>query len=55
MVRGAMVLMRGIRIGTLYKLLEKNDDGSYNQVANPKIDKILSCVASSTMLWHQRL
>ena len=35
MVRGAMVLMQGIRIGTLYKLLGKTDGGSYNQVVDP--------------------
>ena len=55
MVRGAMVLMRGIKIGTLYKLLGKIDGGSYNQVVNPKTDDILSCVADLTMFWNRRL
>ena len=42
MVRGTMVLMRGIRIGTLYKLLGKTDGCSCNQVVNPKTNEILS-------------
>ena len=50
-----MVLMWGIRIGTLYKLLGKNDGGSCNQVVDPKTDEILSCVADSTMLRHRQL
>ena len=50
-----MVLMWGIRIGTLYKLLGKTNDSSCNQVVHPKTDEILSCVADSTMLWHQKL
>ena len=55
MVQGTMVLVRGIRIGTLYKLLEKTDDGSCNQVVDPKTDEILACMADLTMLWHRRL
>ena len=50
-----MVLMWGMKIGTLYKLLGKTDDNSYNQVVDPKTNEILSCVAKSTMLWHRRL
>ena len=53
MIRGAMVLMWGIRIRTLHKLLGKIDDGSCNQVVNPKNEEILSCVAALTMLWHR--
>lgn len=52
MVLGAMVLMRGIKIQTLYKLLGKTNDNSCNQVVDTKTDDILSCVADSTMLWH---
>jgi hypothetical protein len=59
MVRGAMVLMRGVRCGTLYKLLgstytngcnnsivpeQRNEGGNTNIVLEKK-----------TMLWHQRL
>ena len=50
-----MVLMRGIKIETLYKLLGKTNDGSCNQVVDPKTDEILSCVVDLTMLWHRRL
>ena len=53
MVRGAMVLMQVIKIGTVYKLLGKTNGNSCNQVAYPKSDDILSCVTDSTMLWHQ--
>ena len=50
-----MVLMQGIRIRNLYKMLGKIDDGSFNQMVDPKTDDILSCMDNSTMLWHQRL
>ena len=50
-----MVLMWGIKIGTLYKLLGKTDGDSCNQVVDPKTKDILSCVVDSTMLWHRRL
>ena len=50
-----MVLIQGIKIGTLYKLLGKTNGSSYNQVVDPKTNKILSCVANSTMVWHQQL
>ena len=55
MVLGTMVLMWGIRIGTLYKLLGRTDGSSCHQVVNPKIEDILSCVFDSTMLWHRQL
>ena len=55
MVRGAMVLMQGIRIGILYKLLGKINGGSCNQAVDPKTVKILSCMVNSTMLWHRQL
>ena len=47
--------MRGIRIGTLSKLLGKIDGGNYNQVVDPMTKNILSYVADSTMLWHRQL
>ena len=50
-----MVLIWGIKIGTMYKLLGGNDGGCCNQVVDLKTDEILSCVADSTMFWHQRL
>ena len=55
MVRGVMVLMWGIRIRTLYKMLGKRNGSSCFQVVNPKTDKILSCVANLTMLWHRQM
>lgn len=55
MVQGAMVLMRGIKIRTLYKLLGRTDESSCLLVVDPKTNEILSCVVDSTMLWHQRL
>ena len=50
-----MVLMQGIKIGTLYKLLGKSDRGSCSQVFDPKTGDILSCIANSSMLWHRWL
>jgi hypothetical protein len=38
MVRGAMVLMRGVWIGTLYKLLGNVDSTGCNNIIAPKID-----------------
>jgi hypothetical protein len=55
MVRCAVLLMWGIRIGTLYKLLRKTNGSSCNQVVDPKTNKILSCMDDSTMLWHRQL
>ena len=56
MVQGAMVLILGIRIGTLYKLLGRTDNNSFHQVVDPNLtNEILSCIDDSTMLWHQRL
>lgn len=58
MVQGAMVFMRGVRIGTLYKLLGStiNDgynnsvifEGSNEEDGNPTI------LGEKIMLWHQR-
>ena len=50
-----MVLMRGIKIRTLYKLLRRTNESSCLLAINPKTDEILSCVANSTMLWHRPL
>jgi hypothetical protein len=37
MVRGAMVLMRGVNIGTLYKLLGNVDLSGCNSIVSPEI------------------
>ena len=50
-----MLLMRGIRIVTVYKILGENDGSSYNQVVDPMTNKILSCMVDLTMFWHRRL
>jgi hypothetical protein len=59
MVRGAMVLMRGVRCGTLYKLLGR----TYTNGCNSSVvleqknegDKTNTVPEKKTMLWHQRL
>jgi hypothetical protein len=38
MVRGAMVLMKGVWIGTLYNLLGNVDLTGCNNIVSPKID-----------------
>jgi hypothetical protein len=38
MVRGVMVLMKGFRIGTLYKLLGSVDSNGCNNIIVPKVD-----------------
>jgi hypothetical protein len=38
MVRGAMVLMRGVRIGTLYNLLGNVDSTGCNNIVAPEIN-----------------
>jgi hypothetical protein len=38
MVRGAMVLMKGVWIGTLYNLLGNVDSTGCNNIVSPKID-----------------
>ena len=55
MVQGVMVLMQGIKIGTLYNLLGKTNDSRCYQTINPKTNEILSCMDYLTMLWHWRL
>jgi hypothetical protein len=59
MVRGAMVLMRGVRCGTLYKLLGRNYiDGCNNSIIHEQINKediVHNGLGKNAMLWHQRL
>jgi hypothetical protein len=59
MVRGAMVLMRGVQCGTLYKLLGITYTNECNIFVVPeqrnKGDKTNTVPEKKTMLWHQRL
>jgi hypothetical protein len=59
MERGAMVLMRGVRCGTLYKLLGSTYTNGCNSSVVPeqrnKEDKTNIVPEKKTMLWHQRL
>ena len=59
MVRGSMVLMRGVRYGTLYKIFRKPIiDECNNSVVleeGGKDDKTLTTSGGKTMLWHQRM
>jgi hypothetical protein len=59
MVRGAMVLMRGVRCGTLYKLLGSTYTNGCNSSVvleqTNKEDKTNTVPEKKTMLWHQRL
>ena len=54
-----MVLMRGVRYGTLYKLLGKTIiDECNNYVVledGGKDDKTLTALRGKTMLWHQKM
>jgi len=53
MVGGTMVLMRGVWIGTLYKLLGSIvTNGSNNAVFEDEAEKISSLSVEMTMLWH---
>ena len=56
MVRGALVLMQGFWIGTVYKL-QKNTtiDGCNSSVVPKSGAKSLAVFGENTMLWHQRL
>eukprot|EP00253_Pinus_taeda_P014358 PITA_14358 len=56
MVRGALVLMRGVRIGTLYKLQGSTVIDRCNSSVVPE-SGVENLVVSreKTMLWHQRL
>jgi hypothetical protein len=59
MVRGAMVLMRGVWCGTLYKLLGITYTNGCNSYVVPEQrnegDETNTIPEKKTMLWHQRL
>ena len=59
MVRGAMVLMRGVQYGTLYKLLGIIVINGCNDTIVPETQneesKVHAVFRGDTMLWHQRL
>ena len=59
MVRGAMVLMRGVRWGTLYKLLGSTYTNGCNSSVvleqTNKEDNTNTVPENKTMLWHLRL
>jgi hypothetical protein len=59
MVQGALVLMRGVRCGTLYKLLGSSYTNGCNIFVVPeqrnKEDKANIVPGKKTMMWHQRL
>ena len=58
MVRGAMVLMRGVQCGTLHRLLVITLTNGCNNTIVPESkdeeSKILDISGGDTMLWHQR-
>jgi hypothetical protein len=59
MVRGEMVLMRGVQCGTLYKFLGSTYTNGCNSYVVPEQrnegDKTNIVPEKKTMLWHQRL
>ena len=56
MVRGALILMRGVRIGTLYKLQGSTVvDGCNSSMVPENGVENLVVSGEKTMLWHQRL
>ena len=59
MIRGAMVLMRGVQYGTLYKLLGKTIIGDYNNTivleSSNEENNVPEVSGGEAMLWHQRL
>ena len=56
MVQGALVLMQGVQIGTLYQLQGSIViDGCNNYVVPESGAKNLVVFGEKTMLWHQRL
>jgi len=56
MVRGTLVLMQGVHIGTLYKLLSSpNIDGCKIYVVTKGGVENLVVFGENMMLWHQRL
>jgi hypothetical protein len=59
MVRGAMVLLRGVRFGTLYKLQGSTiSDGCNSSIVldiGVEEEKTPTVSGEKVMLWHQRL
>jgi len=56
MVQVALVLMQGVRIGTLYKLQGSTVVDGCNSFVVPEggVENLVVC-GEKTMLWHQRL
>ena len=55
MVQGAMVLMRGVQIGSLYKLLGRRDTNGCVNIVTLEVNEISSCLVNLTMLWHRQM
>jgi hypothetical protein len=59
MVRGAMVLMKGVQFGTLSKLLGRTISDGYNSSMVPDIrveeERTPIVSGEKVMLWHQRM
>ena len=59
MIRGAMVLMRGVQCGTMYKLLGKTVIGDCNNTvvleSSNEENNVAEVFGGEAMLWHQRL
>lgn len=53
MVRGAMVLMWEVQVGTLYKLPRRTKTSGSVNMDVLEIDQISSCLVNSTVMWHQ--
>ncbi len=51
------MLMRGVWVGTLYKLLGRTYYGDCNStiVSEIQMDAFFTCPIEKTMLWHQRM
>jgi hypothetical protein len=47
MVRGVMVLMKGVWIGTLYNFLGSVDSIGCNNIIDPEVDSILTRLDST--------
>ena len=45
-------MMRGVLVGTLYKLSRRTNTNGCVNIVTPKADKIPSCLVDLTMLWH---
>jgi hypothetical protein len=57
MVKGAMVLLRGSHIGSLYKLLERDNTNDCNNVVfhENETDKTPTLLVEKTMLYYQSM